>query len=315
MAIDLPKPENECFFITPIGEDGSEIRERADGVLSAVVKPAAEQVGLSTVRADHIAEPGQIPTQVIDHVLTAKGAVADLTGANPNVYWELAVRHTAQLPVVLIASESEKGKMPADLFSMRTIFFDETSLKSSSAARDDVAKHLSNAVTGGKVDSPVSTSINLMKLAEGTDVEQTLATILGSIESLQRDVRLVGMQAERALTLAQQEGPSEHVGVHPGAIAALMDAYTELKRLAKERDDQELNAHLGALFQPASYLDMQRRDAVDTPAAEELRRAERMRTLRRLRERRAALAEAQEEKQEQDEGNVAEHVEPEGEEV
>src|SRR5437870_4750918 len=105
---DLPKYEDECFFIAPIGADGSDERQRSDGVLNYIVAPAVEKLGLEVIRADRIAKPGQITLQVIEHVLRARGGVADVTGANPNVYYELAVRHTAKLPVVLIAEEGER---------------------------------------------------------------------------------------------------------------------------------------------------------------------------------------------------------------
>lgn len=85
----LPDPEQECFVISPIGAEASDIRRRADGVLKFMIAPAAQKLGLTTVRADAIAEPGEITLQVIGHVLTAKAAVADLTGANPNVFYEL----------------------------------------------------------------------------------------------------------------------------------------------------------------------------------------------------------------------------------
>jgi hypothetical protein len=61
--------EGECFFITPIGDEGTPQRDRADGVLELIVAPAAEDVGLEAVRADRIGQPGQITPQVLDHVL------------------------------------------------------------------------------------------------------------------------------------------------------------------------------------------------------------------------------------------------------
>src|SRR4051794_28492494 len=117
---------SECFFIAPIGADDSDVRKRSDGVMNFIVQKAAEEFGLSTVRADQISTPGQINLQVIEHVLGARAAVADLTGLNPNVFYEMAVRHTAKLPLVIIA---EKGtELPFDIAQMRTIFFDHTDL-------------------------------------------------------------------------------------------------------------------------------------------------------------------------------------------
>ncbi len=47
-----------CFVISPIGEDGSDIRKQADQVLEHVIKPAAEQSGFEAERADDISDAG-----------------------------------------------------------------------------------------------------------------------------------------------------------------------------------------------------------------------------------------------------------------
>jgi hypothetical protein len=82
-AEHLPNLADECFFIAPIGDEGSDVRDRSDGVMEYIVAPAAKEHELETVRADKIAKPGQITRQVIEHVVGAKAAVVDLTGANP----------------------------------------------------------------------------------------------------------------------------------------------------------------------------------------------------------------------------------------
>ena len=69
---ELPKLDKECFFIAPIGAEGSEERHRSDGLLEFIVDRAAQELELTAVRADQIAEPGQITIQVIDHVLARK---------------------------------------------------------------------------------------------------------------------------------------------------------------------------------------------------------------------------------------------------
>jgi hypothetical protein len=68
----LPDLEKECFFIAPIGPDGSEHRNRSDAVLEFIVAHAAEELGLVAVRADQLGEPGQITLQVIEHVLVPR---------------------------------------------------------------------------------------------------------------------------------------------------------------------------------------------------------------------------------------------------
>ena len=177
----LPSLEHECFFVAPIGSEGSDTRERSDGVLEYIVVPAVQPVGLTAVRADKIAKPGQITRQVIEHVVGAKAAVVDLTDANPNVYYKMAVRHTAQLPTVLIAQEGEK--LPFDIAQMRTIFFDHTSLKSAAECRNQITQHLQEAL-GGEVDSPIAASVTVQRLEQGTAQERVLAQLVDGMDEV-----------------------------------------------------------------------------------------------------------------------------------
>jgi hypothetical protein len=91
MSLESADFDTELFFIGPIGEEGSPERDRSDQVFLGVVAEAAANLGLKPVRGDRISEPGQITTQIIHHLVYARAAVADLTGRNPNVFYELAV--------------------------------------------------------------------------------------------------------------------------------------------------------------------------------------------------------------------------------
>jgi hypothetical protein len=189
MPRSLPGLENECFVISPIGLKGSPERERSDGVLEFIIARAVQELGLTAVRGDQLAEPGLITRQVIDHVLGARAAVVDLTDLNPNVFYELAVRHTARLPVALIA---EHGcQLPFDIAQMRTIFFDSTNLRSADQCREDIVKHLRQALDGGAVDSPIATSVDVRALAEGSVMERNIAEIVTSVEYVAKMQRSV----------------------------------------------------------------------------------------------------------------------------
>src|SRR5690242_1093880 len=90
-----------CFVISEIGEENSEIRRRADDVLKYVIAPAAIDCGYEDpVRADQLPDPGIITSQIIQYLVESPLVVADLTGRNPNVFYELAVRHATGKPVV-----------------------------------------------------------------------------------------------------------------------------------------------------------------------------------------------------------------------
>lgn len=177
----------ECFFITPLGPRDSAIRRRSDGVLKAVVQPAAEDHGLRAVRADEIADEGHITLQVIEHVCRARCAIADLTGGNLNVYYEVGLRHAARQPLVLIADESEDSRLPFDLLQQRTVFY-SNDMEGAAGCRAEVANRLKKALEG-TFDSPVDASLNLRHLREGDRVERTLGEVVTRLEALTASVQ------------------------------------------------------------------------------------------------------------------------------
>ena len=108
-----------CFVIAPINEEGSEERKHSDMVLEALINRALEADNLTVIRADRISDPGMISGQVINYLLRSKLVIADLSFHNPNVFYELAIRHMVGLPTVhLIRSED---KIPFDVKDFRTL--------------------------------------------------------------------------------------------------------------------------------------------------------------------------------------------------
>jgi len=70
--------EQTCFYISPIGEEGSEHRIHADLFLGSLVEPALEGFNLKVIRADKIGKPGMITAQILEYILKAKLVIADL---------------------------------------------------------------------------------------------------------------------------------------------------------------------------------------------------------------------------------------------
>jgi hypothetical protein len=108
-----------CFYITPIGEEASEQRRHADFLMEYIIKPAVAEFGLTVVRADQMGKPGMIGKQVIEHILNARLVIVDLSFHNPNVFYELCLRHVTRLPTVQIKREVDT--IPFDLNQYRTI--------------------------------------------------------------------------------------------------------------------------------------------------------------------------------------------------
>lgn len=129
-----------CFVISPIGDEGSDVRRHADQVLDHLIEPAASANGLKPIRGDQIHAAGQINQQVFAHIKGAPTAVAVLTGLNPNVMYELAIRHATGKPVAQLA---ERGtNLPFDISSFRTIPYLINDLDAAKAARETLTEQL-----------------------------------------------------------------------------------------------------------------------------------------------------------------------------
>jgi hypothetical protein len=126
--LDISSLEELCFYITPIGSENSEERQHSDLFLGSIVEPALESLNLKVIRADQIDKPGTITKQIIEYLSKAKLVIADLSFNNPNVFYELAIRHAFRLPTVQIIRKGDK--IPFDVSNSRTIVVDNTDIYS-----------------------------------------------------------------------------------------------------------------------------------------------------------------------------------------
>lgn len=140
-----------CFVVGPIGDrfalrgtPGRVAHEEALQMWEKVFEPACEALGLRAIRADKIAEPGEIPEQIFQHLRDAPVVVADVTGGNANVMYELGLRHTRDLITVQIG---EHGRLPFDIASIRTLQF-RRSEGGLVEVRDELIETLRSALGG-----------------------------------------------------------------------------------------------------------------------------------------------------------------------
>jgi hypothetical protein len=91
----------DCFIVGPIGDThsppGTPERDRYDSaiqVVKFVIEPACRAVGLNAVRSDMLPRAGELTDQVFRALRDAPVVIADVTGGNANVMYELGLRHT-----------------------------------------------------------------------------------------------------------------------------------------------------------------------------------------------------------------------------
>jgi len=109
------------FVITPIGKKGSEKYKKFDAIFKTMIVPAVKAVdsNFELLRADHIAKPGSFIKDILTYLQTSYIIIANLTELNPNVFYELGVRHTLSNRTIMITENLDT--LPSDLKQYRTI--------------------------------------------------------------------------------------------------------------------------------------------------------------------------------------------------
>lgn len=183
----------ECFIITPIGGRGSETRRETDGLIKNVFEPVLAKFEFSPVPAHQISESGSITRQILKRLLEAELVIANLTDLNPNVMYEVGIRHCARKPMIVVAKEGTI--LPFDLSDERTIFF-KNDMSGSEELKERLIDILPNAIKDESPDNPVYrvVDVDLIKLPEETPEVSVLANkryslIEEQLEEIQNSIR------------------------------------------------------------------------------------------------------------------------------
>lgn len=108
---------NLCFVLMPFAEEYKEIYD-------GVIKPTMNKLKIECLRADDIKTPGAIIGQIWEYIQKAEFIISDITGKNPNVFYELALCDMLWKRVILISQEKES--IPFDIQHLRIIHYTQT---------------------------------------------------------------------------------------------------------------------------------------------------------------------------------------------
>lgn len=182
-----------CFIITPIGDEGSVIRKKTDGLIDNVLEPVCNELNMEAIPAHKIDKLGSITNQVVQSVLDSKMVIANLTGLNPNVMYELAIRHAIKKPVVCIAEHGTK--LPFDITTERTIFYSDD-MYGATRLRSELKDKLQAALADGDVDNPIyrakteSMIIKDIKSSSQNGSSDSLLYILQRLDNIEKAISI-----------------------------------------------------------------------------------------------------------------------------
>ena len=101
----------------------TELKKRYDDLIREALLVA--RPGLEITRADEVAMPGAITSDILTRIMHSDFVVADVSYPNPNVFYELGLRHACRLGTIIIR-DSKAPKAPFDIAHLRHIEYENT---------------------------------------------------------------------------------------------------------------------------------------------------------------------------------------------
>ncbi|MBI3939376.1 MAG: hypothetical protein HY315_00950 [Acidobacteria bacterium] len=127
---------DSCFVMMPFGE-------WFDRYYQEIYVPAIREAGFEPVRADELFNTGSVVEQIWEQIDKSKVLLADLTGKNANVFYELGLAHAARKPVVFAAGQIDD--IPFDLRHLRVIVYDVREPQWAATLSRQITEFLKNA--------------------------------------------------------------------------------------------------------------------------------------------------------------------------
>jgi hypothetical protein len=99
-------------------------------IYQTIIKPSVEALEFELVckRADEIPSNRAIVQDIWKSICEARLILADLTGLNPNVMYELGIAHTIGKETILIYQQGDEIKFPFDLAHIRRIEYEDNAI-------------------------------------------------------------------------------------------------------------------------------------------------------------------------------------------
>jgi hypothetical protein len=127
-----------CFIMMPFGP-------WFDRYYKEIYQPACKDAGLEPIRADSLFSSGSVMEQIWEQIKNSKVLLAELTGKNPNVFYELGLAHAARKPVVFVTADIDD--VPFDLRHLRVVVYDIRDPAWAQKLRAEIVAYLKNAKT------------------------------------------------------------------------------------------------------------------------------------------------------------------------
>jgi len=209
-----------CFVLMPFGRKQDQGGQPLDfdAIYRDVIRPAVEAARLDPIRADEEQAGGLIHKPMFERLILCDYAVADLTTANANVYYELGIRHAVR-PRSTVMVFVDGTRLPFDLGPMRGIPY-RVGPSGAAVEPEGSRKALTAALLEARksgTDSPVFQLVGDMKPPDisrlRTDVFRDRVTYSARLKARLAQARRDGLEAVRAVRSELGNLHDEEAGV------------------------------------------------------------------------------------------------------
>jgi tetratricopeptide (TPR) repeat protein len=154
--------KKRCFVIMPFGKklDEADVEVNFDEVYEKFIKPTVEGEGLKCIRCDEVDEAGNIHKTMFQLIWHADVAIADVSIPNPNVFYELGIRHALRNGVTVII-RNKNATLPFNIVNMNAVEYDFAGGKGDDEAQTRIRKAISTGLKEGRSDSHVNETLDL----------------------------------------------------------------------------------------------------------------------------------------------------------
>jgi hypothetical protein len=193
-----------CFVVMPF-------QEPFNSYYTKIIVPAVNDVKLHPLRGDSLFRPTPIIGDIWQMVQEAKALVADLTGRNSNVFYELGLAHAIGKPIVLISEGMDD--VPFDLKSLRVIIYDKNDPSWGDILRKNIRKSLEEILSDPVIAVP---QMFRKKVKDQVPVESEFSSRIASLEQ-----QMTSLQAITLNKKSNREYPKENnssICQHCGAL-------------------------------------------------------------------------------------------------
>lgn len=219
-------------MVSPIGDEGTEIRKRADQLFKYIISPVCEECDFKAVRVDQINKADSITQTIIDYLMKSDLVIADMTGHNPNAFYEMGYRASTGKPMVHMKEKGEK--IPFDIAGIRAFDYDLTDLDSVA----DVKERLKQTILAFEIEE-ASEDTGAM-ISEGMQEKQSesqkllpiLYQILDEVAELKTEVHNKDTETIQAIVKAGQQ-PAQVEDPNTAIMKALLPELIKNPRAMK----------------------------------------------------------------------------------